>query len=95
MVVLLIPDEFWPISREKLKARIINRNISINRVRSFFNPIFTAEARRTQRNFCFCFSLRGRKTKRAILPEGHRFSLCVLCGFAVRFLFIRLPLFIE
>jgi len=67
----------------------------------FSSFIFTAETPRTQRTICFCFSLRGRKTK-SILLERHRFPFAIFSMAkgkvfysAVTSFFIQLPLFIE
>jgi len=68
---------------------------------------FHRRAAEKSKELLFLFSLSGQKTKKAILSEGHYFSFAVLStanekifysaplGSALKFLFIRLPLFIE
>lgn len=81
---------------------------STNRGKELFQPYFHRRGTENAKKLQFLFFAERAKNKksypsrrtslflcRPLNGKGKNISLCVLCGFAVRFLFIRLRLFIE
>ncbi|MDQ1333179.1 MAG: hypothetical protein QG552_129 [Thermodesulfobacteriota bacterium] len=63
--------------------------ISVSGVLDVSTSVFTAKARRTQRDVCFCFSLRRRKTKRSSVPKDITCPLPFSLPRETRSLFLR------
>jgi len=90
------------------KSNWIKNNISINRGKELFQRYFHRRGAENAKKLLFLFFAERPKNKksypagrtllflsRPLNGKGKNILPCVFCGFAVRFLFIRLPLFIE